>query len=150
VANGNNLTGIGLAPGKTIFFGSLEFTADCFGNLSLSPEGDDLGVVFVVVVHSRPLSLHTVLEESYDEGNATMAGGVSCSFLSPRGCNVVTQAVPITTTPPLESTPALPNIPTVQMQTTEPQPSSSLLGGGESASPCPADGRREWGHPTTR
>jgi hypothetical protein len=37
VNNDNNLTGVGLTPGETICFGSLEFTADRFGNLSLSP-----------------------------------------------------------------------------------------------------------------
>jgi hypothetical protein len=31
IANGNNPTGVGLAPGETICFGSLEFTTDCFG-----------------------------------------------------------------------------------------------------------------------
>jgi hypothetical protein len=39
VANSNNPTGVGLAPAKTICFGSLEFTADRFGHLSLSPHG---------------------------------------------------------------------------------------------------------------
>jgi hypothetical protein len=37
VANGNNLTGVGLAPGSTIHFSSLEFTSDRIGHLSLSP-----------------------------------------------------------------------------------------------------------------
>jgi hypothetical protein len=39
IANHNNPIGVGLAPGETIFFGSLEFTADRFGRLSLSLEG---------------------------------------------------------------------------------------------------------------
>jgi hypothetical protein len=35
VANGNNLTSVGLTPGETICFGSLELTADRFGCLTL-------------------------------------------------------------------------------------------------------------------
>jgi hypothetical protein len=37
IANDNNPTNIGLAPGITIHFGSLEFIADHFGHLSFSP-----------------------------------------------------------------------------------------------------------------
>jgi hypothetical protein len=37
IANDNNLTGINLALGSTIQFGSLEFTADHLSRLSLSP-----------------------------------------------------------------------------------------------------------------
>jgi hypothetical protein len=44
VTNDDNLTCVALAPGKIIYFGRLEFTADCFGNLSLSLEGNDIGV----------------------------------------------------------------------------------------------------------
>jgi hypothetical protein len=36
--NRNNLTSIGFPPGETIHFGSLEFTADHVGRLSLSPK----------------------------------------------------------------------------------------------------------------
>jgi hypothetical protein len=41
VASDNNLTDVWLTPGETICFESLEFTANRFGNLSLSPEGND-------------------------------------------------------------------------------------------------------------
>jgi hypothetical protein len=37
IANGNNLIDVGLTPGSTIHFGSLEFTADRLGRLSLPP-----------------------------------------------------------------------------------------------------------------
>jgi hypothetical protein len=38
VANGNNPTSVGLAPGSTIHFGSMEFTTDRLGCLSLFPQ----------------------------------------------------------------------------------------------------------------
>jgi hypothetical protein len=37
IANGNHLTSVGLAPGSTIRFSSMKFTADRLGRLSLSP-----------------------------------------------------------------------------------------------------------------
>jgi hypothetical protein len=38
VANGNNPTSVGLALGNTIHFGSMEFTTDRLGRLSLFPQ----------------------------------------------------------------------------------------------------------------
>jgi hypothetical protein len=52
VANDNNLTAIGLALGKTIYFGSLEFITDHFSRMSLSPREADSGVVFMGMVHN--------------------------------------------------------------------------------------------------
>jgi hypothetical protein len=40
IANGNNPTGIDLAPGSTICFGSLKFTTDRLGRLSPPPLKD--------------------------------------------------------------------------------------------------------------
>jgi hypothetical protein len=62
IANRNNLTDVGLVPGETICFSSLEFTANCFGHLNLSLEGDDLGFIFIGMMHSGSPSLHTILE----------------------------------------------------------------------------------------
>jgi hypothetical protein len=62
IANRNNLTDVGLVPGETICFGSLEFTANCFGRLNLSLEGDDPGFIFIGMMHSGSPSLHTILE----------------------------------------------------------------------------------------
>jgi hypothetical protein len=50
VVDGNTLTGVGFALGETIRFGSLEFIADRFGDLSLSPEGNDSGAVCLAFV----------------------------------------------------------------------------------------------------
>jgi hypothetical protein len=75
VANNNNPTVIGLAMGETICFGSLEFTANRFGSLSLALKGGDSGVVFIGMVHSGLPSLHTILEESSDEGGSASGEG---------------------------------------------------------------------------
>jgi hypothetical protein len=75
IANGNNLIGVGLIPGDTICFGSLHFTADHFDHLSLSPKGNDSGVVFIGMMHNGSPSLHTVREESSNEGDTTLGGG---------------------------------------------------------------------------
>jgi hypothetical protein len=75
VANDNNLIGVGFALAKSIYFGSFEFTADHFGNLSPSLEGNDLGTVFVGLVHYVLPSLHTILKESSNEGNTTLSAG---------------------------------------------------------------------------
>jgi hypothetical protein len=83
--------------GETICFGSLEFTADRFDRLSLSPEGNDSGTAVIGMVHIGSPSLHIALEESSDKGNAALCDGGSSGFPVPRGCNVVTLIVPITT-----------------------------------------------------
>jgi hypothetical protein len=57
----------GLALGETIHFGSLEFIADCFGGLSLSPKGSDPGAVSVGTTHSGSPSLLAMMEDSTEE-----------------------------------------------------------------------------------
>jgi hypothetical protein len=47
VANGNNLTSIGLAPGKTTCFRSLEFIADRLGRILLSALEGYSGTIFI-------------------------------------------------------------------------------------------------------
>jgi hypothetical protein len=85
VANGNNLTGVDIAPSETIYFGSLEFTADRFGRLSLSPKGVDLGAIFVGMVHNRLPSLRTTLEESSNGGKAASGEGGTMDPSDPEG-----------------------------------------------------------------
>jgi hypothetical protein len=63
-ANGSNSIGIGLSPGETILFDSLEFTTERLGRLSLSPMEGDSGTIFIVMVHSGSPSLHTTVEDS--------------------------------------------------------------------------------------
>jgi hypothetical protein len=79
------------------------------------------------MVHSGSLSLHTILEESSDEGDTTLGGGESSSYPGPRGCNVVTPTVPISTTPLPEGTSAPLAILMVPLWTTAPQLDVGLL-----------------------
>jgi hypothetical protein len=65
----------GFALGETIRFGSLEFIANRFSSLGLSPEGNDSGTVFVGTVHSGSSSLHTILEEFANVDDTTSSGG---------------------------------------------------------------------------
>jgi hypothetical protein len=73
ITNGDNTTSVGLAPGETIHFDSLEFTADLLGCLSLYPEEGDSGSIFEWMVHSGSPSLHTTLEDASEEGGAASA-----------------------------------------------------------------------------
>jgi hypothetical protein len=116
------LTSVEFTSGKTIRFGSFEFIADRFGDLSLSPEGNDSGVIFVGMIHSGSPPLCTILEESIDEDNTTSNGRGSSNLPIPQGCNVVTPTTPITTAPSTENTLTLLTTPTVPLQTSIPEP----------------------------
>jgi hypothetical protein len=83
IANVNNTTGLGLALGETICFGSMEFTADRLGRLSLSPEEGDSSAIFVGVVHSGSPLLHIVPEDSSDESSTTSGAGGALNPLAP-------------------------------------------------------------------
>jgi hypothetical protein len=126
IANGNNLTGIGLTLGSTNRFGSMEFTA-CLGHQSLSPYEWDSSAIFIGMVNSGSPSLHTALEESFGKDGATSGVRGSSGSPGPQGCNVVTPTDPITATPAPENIPALQTIPTVTMWTVAPQPEMELL-----------------------
>jgi hypothetical protein len=47
VTDNEHQTGFGFILGEIIHFRSLEFTADCFGCLSLSPEENDSCIIFM-------------------------------------------------------------------------------------------------------
>jgi hypothetical protein len=68
------------SPGETIYFGSLEFTTDRFGKLSLSMEGNDSGAKFVRMVHIKLPSLYTTLQESSDNSDIASGRGGSSGF----------------------------------------------------------------------
>jgi hypothetical protein len=77
ITNNNNPTEISLAPGSTIHFSNLEFITDHCGHLSLSPQEQGLGAMFIGMVHSRSSSLRTTLGESSIEDGATSSAGGS-------------------------------------------------------------------------
>jgi hypothetical protein len=75
LADGEHLTEVNFTHGETIRFGSLEFIADRFDNLSLSDKGKDSDTVFVGMAHNGSPSLHTVLDDSANEGDIASSGG---------------------------------------------------------------------------
>jgi hypothetical protein len=75
VANSNNPIGVGLAPGSTIHFDTLEITVGRLGCLSLSPPEWDSSSIFIRMVHSGSTSLRTTLEKFSNEEGATSGTG---------------------------------------------------------------------------
>jgi hypothetical protein len=124
--DGEQLMGGGFSPSEVIRLGSLEFTADHFDILSLSPEGSDSGTVFVGMAHNESPSLHAILEESVGEDDSTSSEGGSFGFPISQDCHVVISVVPIATTPPPEGTPTSLSIPMVLSWTTVPQLDTGL------------------------
>jgi hypothetical protein len=125
ITNSNNPTDVGLAPGSTIHFGSLEFIANCFGHLSL-PQLQDSDAIFVGMIRDGSPSLRTELEDSSSEDGTTYGTRMILGSPSPRGCYVVTSIDPIIDTPDSKNTPALQTIPTVTIQMALPQPGMEL------------------------
>jgi hypothetical protein len=80
--DGERLMCGGFSHDETILFGSLEFIADCFGDLSLSPKGSDSGAIFVGSSRSGSPSLWPMMEESTEEFYTTSSieGGSSLPF----------------------------------------------------------------------
>jgi hypothetical protein len=60
------LTCGGCSLSATICFGSLEFIADCFSSLTLSPGGDS-SAIFMGMTCNRSLSLQAMIEDSLDK-----------------------------------------------------------------------------------
>jgi hypothetical protein len=58
----------GFSLGETIRFGNLEFIADRFGDLSLSPLGDGLGTIIIGPAHGGPPLLYYTMMGGPTEG----------------------------------------------------------------------------------
>jgi hypothetical protein len=91
------------------------------------PQGWDSGALFIGMVYSGSPSRCTHLKESSGEDSTTSGARGSMGPPGPRGCNVVTLMDPIIAALVPESTPTLQTIPTVTVQTAEPQPGMEHL-----------------------
>jgi hypothetical protein len=100
--NGECLTYDGSSLSETIRFESLEFIADCFINLSLSPKGSDSCVIFMGTTHSGSPSLCNILDDSTDEFYMASNREGSSNLPVSRRHSMGTPPAPIATTPWLE------------------------------------------------
>jgi hypothetical protein len=83
-ADGERLSCGGFSLGKTICFGSLEFIADCFSGLSLSPSGDGSDATFMGSTHNGPPSpLRAMIGNSTEEFHTASSGEGGSGLPSP-------------------------------------------------------------------
>jgi hypothetical protein len=83
VANDSKSTSVSLSPGETIHFSSPEFTADRLGRLCLSLKERDSSAIFIGMVHNVSPSIHTALEDSFNEDGTTPGAGGSSGSPGP-------------------------------------------------------------------
>jgi hypothetical protein len=126
IADGEHLTCGSFSLGKTVRLGSLEFIVDCFNSLSLSPKGNDSGVIFMGTAHSGSPSLRTILVDSTDEFYTTSSGEGSFGFPISWRSNMVTPPTPITTTSRPDDAPAPQTTAMVPLRTIIPQPETGF------------------------
>jgi hypothetical protein len=75
IVDGKHQISVGLALGKTIHFGSLEFIAERIDDLSLFAKGDSSGTIFMGMAHKGTPLLHTILEDSTNEFDTVSSEG---------------------------------------------------------------------------
>jgi hypothetical protein len=121
-ADGEHLTYGGFSLGKTICFGSLEFIADCFDRLSLSPKG----VVFAGMTRSGSPSLCTILKDSTDEFYMASSRNGSSGLPLPRWHSMGIPPAPIATTPWPKDAPTPQTMTTIPSWTVASQPDTGL------------------------
>jgi hypothetical protein len=89
----------GFSLNETVHFGSLEFIADCFDGLSLSPRGNDSGIAFMGTTHSGSPSLRAMIEDSTEEFYTATSGEGGSGLPSSRRHGTGAAPAPVTTTP---------------------------------------------------
>jgi hypothetical protein len=65
--DGERLTCGGFSLDETVRFGILEFIADYFSGMCLSPKESDSGAIFRSTTHSGPPTLWAMIEDSTEE-----------------------------------------------------------------------------------
>jgi hypothetical protein len=100
--NSEGLTCGGFSLSETVHFGSLEFIADCFSGMSLSPKGSDWGTSFMGSTRSGSLSLWAMIEDSIEELYTASSGEWGSSLPSSLRHGTGALPAPAATTPWLE------------------------------------------------
>jgi hypothetical protein len=121
--NGECLTCSGFSLDETVCLGSLEFIADCFGSLSLSPMGSHLDAIFVGTTHSRSPSLRAMIEDSIDKFYTTSSGEGSFDLSVSQRHDIGALPAPIATMPRSEDAPTMMMVPP---RTLAPRPNTGL------------------------
>jgi hypothetical protein len=101
----------GFSLGKTVHFGSLEFIANCFDSLSLSPMGSDTGAIFMGTTHRGSPLLRVMIEDSTDEFYTTSRRKGSSGLPVSRRRSMGAPPAPITITPWSEDDPTTTMVP---------------------------------------
>jgi hypothetical protein len=104
-ADGECLLCGGFSLSKTICFWSLEFIANCFGGLSVSPMGDDSDAIVMDSTHGGPpSSLRAMMGNSTEEFHTASDGEGRLNLPSPRRHDTGDSPAPATTISWPEST----------------------------------------------
>jgi hypothetical protein len=102
--DGEHLTCGGFSIGKTIHFGSLEFSTNCFSGLSISPRWNDSDAALMGSSCCGPPSLLWVMiEDSIEEFHTASSREVGSNLPSPRRHSTGALPALVTTTARLEN-----------------------------------------------
>jgi hypothetical protein len=116
----------GFSLGKTICFRSLEFIADCFGGLSLSPKWSDLDVVFMGTTRSGSQLLWSINVDSTEEFYMNSRDEGSSDLPASKRHGTGAPPAPIATTLGLEDASVTQAMTMVPLQALAPWPKTGL------------------------
>jgi hypothetical protein len=125
--SGERLLCDGFTLGETICFGSLEFIADYFSGLSLSPRRDGSDAVVVGSSRSEPPSrLRAMIGDSLEEFHTASDGEGGVDLPSPRWHGTGASPTPATTISCPENAPTTHAMVTIPLQQAAPWPDTDL------------------------